>query len=55
MPLLWVSLFFISGILVGSLLSLPAAFWLTLTIAMDDVVKKRYDYRRRYEEWLKLK
>jgi competence protein ComEC len=33
MPLLWVSLFFISGILVGSLLTLPAAFWLTLTIA----------------------
>jgi len=25
------------------------------TIAMDDVVKKRYDYRRRYEEWLKQK
>ena len=23
-----------------------------LTIAMDDVVEKRYDYRRRYEEWL---
>ncbi len=22
------------------------------TIAMDDVVEKRYDYRRRYEEWL---
>ena len=21
------------------------------TIAMDDVVEKRYDYRRRYEEW----
>ncbi len=25
------------------------------TIAMDDVVEKRYDYRRRYEEWLKQK
>ena len=24
----------------------------TLTIAMDDIVEKRYDYRRRYEEWL---
>ena len=23
-----------------------------LTIAMDDIVEKRYDYRRRYEEWL---
>ena len=23
-----------------------------LTIAMDDVVEKRYEYRRRYEEWL---
>src|SRR3972149_9795130 len=23
------------------------------TIAMDDVVNKRHDYRRRYEEWLK--
>ena len=23
-----------------------------LTLAMDDVVEKRYDYRRRYEEWL---
>jgi competence protein ComEC len=33
MPLLWVSLFFISGIIVCSLLSLPAAFWLTLTVA----------------------
>jgi hypothetical protein len=51
MPLLWVSLFFISGIVVGSL----PTFWLTLTIAMDDLVKKRYDYRRRYEEWLKQK
>ena len=26
-----------------------------LTIAMDDVVEKRYDYRRRYEEWLNQK
>jgi len=25
------------------------------TIAMDDVVEKRYDYRRRYEEWLNQK
>lgn len=25
------------------------------TIAMDDVVEKRYDYRRSYEEWLKQK
>jgi len=25
------------------------------TIAMDDMVEKRYDYRRRYEEWLKQK
>ena len=25
------------------------------TIAMDDIVEKRYDYRRRYEEWLKQK
>ena len=33
MPLLWVSLFFISGIVVGSLLSLPVVFWLTLTVA----------------------
>ncbi len=23
-----------------------------LTIAMNDVVEKRYEYRRRYEEWL---
>ncbi|GJQ34956.1 MAG: hypothetical protein JETCAE01_09660 [Anaerolineaceae bacterium] len=22
-------------------------------IAMDDIVKKRYEYRRRYEQWLK--
>jgi competence protein ComEC len=33
MPLLWVSLLFISGIFVGSLLSLPATFWLTLSAA----------------------
>jgi len=33
MPLLWVSLFFISGIVIGSLVSLPAAFWLALTVA----------------------
>lgn len=26
-----------------------------LTIAMDDIVEKRYDYRRRYEEWLNQK
>ena len=26
-----------------------------LTIAMDDGVEKRYDYRRRYEEWLTQK
>ncbi len=25
------------------------------SIAMNDVVKKRYDYRRRYEEWLNQK
>lgn len=25
------------------------------TIAMDDVVEKRYEYRRRYEEWLNQK
>jgi hypothetical protein len=25
------------------------------TIAMEDVVEKRYDYRRRYEEWIKQK
>jgi hypothetical protein len=23
-----------------------------LTIAMNDIVEKRYDYRRRFEEWL---
>jgi len=26
-----------------------------LTIAMDDVVNNRHDYRRRYKEWLKQK
>jgi hypothetical protein len=26
-----------------------------LTIAMDDIVEKRYEYRRRYEEWLNQK
>ena len=25
------------------------------TIAMDDVVNKRYEYRRRYEKWLSQK
>jgi competence protein ComEC len=33
MPLLWVSLLFISGIVVGNLLSLPVVFWLTLIVA----------------------
>ena len=26
-----------------------------LTIAMDDIVEKRYEYRRRYEQWLNQK
>ena len=24
-----------------------------LNVAMDDIVRKRYEYRRRYEQWLK--
>ena len=26
-----------------------------LTLAMDDLVKKRFEFRRRYEEWLRQK
>jgi hypothetical protein len=26
-----------------------------LTIAMEDIVEKRYEYRRRYEQWLNQK